>query len=123
TSGEHFQTRVQIVDVMESHRFRRFRAYRRTELRLTVMRADKMKQMQSHVFGWRRQIFPGLRIFDAQLSPDGIDQFETDRNMAHQISALIVTHCKARFRQLVLPKLSRVVEKNAGEQKIDIQLR
>src|SRR5438067_2609355 len=43
--GEHFQTRVQIIDVMQRHRFRRFRINRRPELHVAMMRCDQVQQM------------------------------------------------------------------------------
>ena len=66
---------------MKRHRFRRFRADRRTELQLPVMCADQMQQMQPHVFRFRREVFPDFRIFGRDFSPDRVDQLEPDRNV------------------------------------------
>src|SRR5256714_7647248 len=43
TGGEHFHSGVEVIDVVERHRFGRFRADGRTELRFAVMRADQMQ--------------------------------------------------------------------------------
>ncbi len=67
TGGEHFQAGVEIVDVMERHRFGRFRADGRTELRLAVVGADQMQQMQTDIFGRRHQPLPRLGVFSGNF--------------------------------------------------------
>ena len=45
---------------------------------LTMMRANQMQQVHAHIFGWRGKVFPTLRVFGAQSSPERVNQFETD---------------------------------------------
>jgi hypothetical protein len=50
SGSEHFQARVEIVDVMEDHRFRSFRADRRPKLVFAMMCANEMEKMDAHIF-------------------------------------------------------------------------
>src|SRR6266478_7456936 len=77
--GEHFQTRVEIVDVMECHCFRSLWINRRSELLLAMVRTNQMQQVQTHVFRWRGQILPRIAIVGGKFSPQRIHQFESDR--------------------------------------------
>ena len=43
--------------------------------------------------------------------------------MPHQFAALVVTHDESTFGKRVFPKLAAIVKQNAGEQKIEIELR
>ena len=61
--GEHFQARIEIVDVMQRHCLRCFRTDRRTKLRFAMMRADQMQQMQPDIFRGGEEVFPRLRVF------------------------------------------------------------
>jgi hypothetical protein len=51
---KHLQPRIEIIDVVERHRFGRFRIHWRAELDLAVMRRDEMEQMKPNIFGCRR---------------------------------------------------------------------
>src|ERR1700731_489264 len=71
--GEHFESGIEIVDVIERHRFRGFWNNRRSELLLTMMRANEMQQVQTHIFGWWGKVFPTFRVFGAQSSPKRVN--------------------------------------------------
>ena len=80
-----------------------------------MMRADEVQQMNSHVFRCRREIFPRISVLDAQLSPQRVHQFESDGDVSHQFTELVITHYESVFRQRVLPKFSGIVEQNSRE--------
>src|ERR1700686_1078474 len=96
--GEHFQPRIEIVDVMERHRFRSFWNNRRSELLLTMMRANEMQEVKPHILGRRGELFPALRVFGAQSSPEQVHQFEADGDVSDQFAAFVVVHDETVFR-------------------------
>ena len=86
------------------------------------MRADQVEQVQAHIFGWRRKLFPALRVFGAQSSPERVNQFETDRDVSDQFAAFVIVHDETVFRQSVFPELTGIMKEDSGDEKIDIQL-
>src|SRR5205814_7741143 len=91
---------------------------------VAMMRRDQVQQMQPAIFRWWHQMFPSPPVFlHLQFPPERIDQLEPDRDVPHQFAALIESHGEPVFRQMIFPKFSWSVEKNSGQEKIEIQLR
>src|ERR1700686_123 len=84
--GEHFESGIEIVDVIERHRFRSFWNNRRSELLLTMMRANEMQEVKPDILGRRGELVPALRVFGAQSSPERVHQFEADGDVSDQFA-------------------------------------
>ena len=121
TGKDHFEAGVEIIDVIERKRFRRFRINRRPELWLAMMRSDQVQQMETTVLHWRSELLPfGHALVGLDFSPKRIDQIHPERDVANDFALFVKRHAETGFGQIIFPKLAGIVEKNPGHQEIKV---
>lgn len=119
SGGKHFEAGVDVVDEVEESGLRGFGFDRGSILELAMMGSDQVEEVQADVLRGGCERFPFL---DREFSPKGIDEFDSDGDVAEEFAPDFARHLKAQLRWAHFPELSRIVEQNPGKKEIPIQV-
>src|SRR3982751_6173178 len=79
--------------------------------------------MEPDVFRGRLQVLPLFTFFDKQLAPEGVNELKPDRDVTHQLAALVIAHGEPILGELVFPKFPGVMKEDSRGKQVLVQLR
>lgn len=90
------------------------------ELVGSVMGGHEVEEVQADVLGAGIEVLP---LIEFEISPKFIEQFETERDVAHHFSVEGLDLVEASLGIGVFPELAAVVEKDARDEEVAIEFR
>ena len=106
---EHLHPGIDIVDEVKQGRLRSLGEHGRAKFQLSMVGGDQMKDVESDILRGGGELLPP---FLREITPEGIHQFDADREVTEKFASEFRSDTKSTLRWAGLPKLTRVMEKH-----------
>ena len=121
--GEHFIFGIEVVDMMQGKSLRSCRQSGGTEFPGPVVAGDEVEKVEANQVAGRLQGRPCRGLAGIQsFSPELVNHFDPEGDMPHHFSVEGEGLGEACFRVVVLPEFSAVMEENACNEKIFVEV-